>query len=346
MTATSDAGPAIAPSVIAGLLLAAHERQRQLGFSARTVEQIVEKTGASRSSAYEVKARLLEVLPSLMRPVGRPPAPPSPPSPTVEGVTRHVLHFVMDHPGCVHGGPQRRVYADSFRRLVLDLHQKHPDFGVEELARAVEVPLDTLRDWLRVPVPPEREPSETDPTAWKTSNLHLQTVLAEWDRWEGGFVPFCEHVREHLRVPYGRTAIAAILEAYGVRLRKKREGRSPDEIALREAFQTFFPGAQWVGDGTPLVVHVFGQAHTFNLGNRCTDPVWRGRMPSRSMRPCSRVSPARCSRPGQPGVACFSAGAACGKSGGGTASGPISAASCSASRRARVWAQYFGASSR
>ena len=171
----------------------------------------------------------------------------------------------MDSPGSVHGGPQRRVYADPFRRLVLDLHQRHPDLSVEELARAVEVPLDTLRDWLRAPVPPEHEPPETDPAAWKTSNLHIQTVLAAWDRWEGGFVSFCEHVREHLRVPYGRTAIAEILQAYGVRLRKKREGRSPDESALREAFQTFFPGAQWVGDGTPLVVRLFGEAFTFNL---------------------------------------------------------------------------------
>jgi len=265
MTATADASPAIAPSVIAGLLLAARDQLLQLGLRSEDVERIVEKTGAARSSAYEAKVKLLATIPSLVRPVGRPPAPAAPPPAQVDAVTREVLRFVMDHPGCVHGGPQRRVYADSFRRLVLDLHQKHPDLDVEELARAVEVPLDTLRDWLRAPVPPEREPADSDPTAWKTSHLHIKTVLTAWERWEGGFVPFCEYVREHLRVPYGRTAIAAILEAHGVRLRKKREGRSPDESALREAFQTFFPGAQWVGDGTPLVVHLFGEAFTFNL---------------------------------------------------------------------------------
>jgi len=265
MTATSEASPATAPSAIAGLLLAARDQLLQLGLHSEDVEQIVKKTGAARSSAYEAKAKLLATLPSLVRPVGRPQAPAAPPPAKVDALTREVLRFVMDYPGSVHGGPQRRVYADSFRRLVLDLQQKHPDLGVEELARAVEVPPDTLRDWLRAPVPPEREPPETDPTAWKTSSLHVQTVLTAWDRWEGGFVPFCEHVREHLRVPYGRTAIAGILEAHGVRLRKKREGRSPDESALREAFQTFFPGAQWVGDGTPLVVHLFGEAFTFNL---------------------------------------------------------------------------------
>lgn len=265
MTATADSGLAVAPSVVAGLLLAARDHLLQLGLRSENAERIVEKTGAARSSAYEAKIKLLAAIPSLVRPVGRPASPAPPPPPKANALTREVLRFVMDHPGCVHGGPDRRAYADSFRRLVLDLHQKHPDLGVEELAQAVEVPLDTLRDWLRAPVSPGCEPPATDPAAWKTSNLHIQTVLTEWERWEGGFVPFCEHVREHLRVPHGRTAIAAILEAYGVRLRKRRKGRSPDETALREAFQTFFPGAQWVGDGTPVVVRFFDEDFTFNV---------------------------------------------------------------------------------
>jgi len=265
MTAIPDSSPAIAPSVIAGLLLAARDHQLLLGLPSSGAEQIVEKTGATRSSAYEIKTKLLGVLPSLVRPVGRPSAPALPPSPTAEALTREVLHFVMDHPGCVHGGPERRHYSDSFRRLVLDLREQHPALGVEELARAVEVPVDTLRDWLRTPVPPVPEPPETDPTAWASGNLHLQTVLTEWDTWEGGFVAFCDHVAEHLRVPYKHTAIATILEAHGVRLRQRRDGRSPDEKALRESFETFFPGAQWVADGTPVVVEFFGQRFAFNF---------------------------------------------------------------------------------
>jgi hypothetical protein len=263
MTAISDSSPAIAPSVIAGLLLAARDHQLLLGLPSSGAEEIVEKTGATRSSAYEIKTKLLGVLPSLVRPVGRPPAPASSPSPTVEALNREVLRFVMDHPGCVHGGPERRHYSDSFRRLVLDLREKHPELGVEALAHAVEVPIDTLRDWLRTPTPPE--PPETDPTAWASDDLHLQTLLAEWDRWEGKFLPFCDHVGEHLRLPYKRTAIAAILEAHGVRLRRRRDGRSPDETALRESFETFFPGAQWVADGTPVVVDFLGQRFTFNF---------------------------------------------------------------------------------
>jgi hypothetical protein len=265
MTAIPDPSPAISPSVIAGLLLAARDHQLLLGLPSSGAEQIIEKTGATRSCAYEAKAKLLATLPSLVRRSGRPSVPASPPSPTTEAITRQVLRFVLDHPGSVHGGTGHRRYSDSFRRLVLDLHQKYPDLGVEEQARAVEVPVDTLRDWLRTRVPPEPELTQTDPTAWATGNLHVETVLVEWDAWEGGFVAFCDHLAEHLRVPFKRTAIAAILAAHGVRLRRRREGRSPAETALRESFETFFPGAQWVADGTPVVVTFFGERFAFNF---------------------------------------------------------------------------------
>lgn len=263
MTAIADSSPAVAPSIIAGLLLAARDHQLQLGLPASSVTQIVEKTDAVRSCAYEAKARLLETLSSLVRPVGRPPArAAAPPPPAASALCREALRFVMEHPGCVSGGPQRRHYSDAFRLFVLDLHQRHPGLGAEELAQAIEVPPETLRDWLRTSAPPA---PETDPSAWATSNLHLQTLLAEWDAWEGGFVPFCEHVHKHLRVPYKRSAIAFILEAHGVRLRKRREGRSPDEKGLRKAFETFFPGAQWVADGTNVLVTLFDETFSFNL---------------------------------------------------------------------------------
>lgn len=267
MTAIPDPSPAISLSVVAGLLLAAREHQLRLGLVSSGVEQIVEKTGATRSCAYEAKAALLDLLPRLVRRVGRPTAPASPPSPTTEAITREVLRFVLDHPGCVHGGTERRHYSESYRRLVLDLREKHPGLGVEELAHALAVPVDTLRDWLRVGAPPAANPGvrAANPDAPAAGDLHLQAVLAEWDTWEGDFIAFCDHVKEHLRLPYGRTALAAILEAHGVRLRKRRAGRSPDETALRETFETFFPGAQWVADGTQVAVSVLGTRYVFNL---------------------------------------------------------------------------------
>jgi hypothetical protein len=59
------------------------------------------------------------------------------------------VSFVIEHPGCIHGGPERRHYADSFRRLVLDLRERHPELDAEELAQATLVLVDTLRDWMR-----------------------------------------------------------------------------------------------------------------------------------------------------------------------------------------------------
>ncbi len=93
----------------------------------------------------------------------------------------------------------------------------------------------------------------------------MQTVLDAWPRWEGTFLAFCKHVREALHVPFGHELVARILAAYGQRHRARRGGRSPDEIALRGAFRTFFSGAQWVGDGMQVSVVVDDQRLTFNL---------------------------------------------------------------------------------
>lgn len=271
MTTLSDSSPADLPHLAAGLLLAARDHQRHFGLVQSSVEEIVEKTGASRSSAYEVRAKLHALLPSLVRPVGRPPAPETAPPQAADAICHEVLRFVMDHPGCVHGSVERRQYSDSFRHLVLGLHERHSELGIELLARAVEVPLDTLRDWLRAktsaPAPPVAAVPRVGVSAERAGadTLHIETVLAAWKSWDGEFSPFCDHVRHHLRVPFGKTAIAAILETHGVRRAQRRSGRSPDETALRKSFETFFPGAQWVGDGTPVAITLLGERFTFNF---------------------------------------------------------------------------------
>jgi hypothetical protein len=270
MTVIADSSPAVLPQLAAGLLLAAGELQRKLGLPHSTAEEIVKKTAASRSSAYEVRSRLLEVLPSLVRPVGRPSAPAVTLPPETYVISREVIRFVMAHPGCVHGSAGRREYSDSFRRFILELHHRRAELGLDLLAEASCVPIDTLRDWLRVkplPAPAPATPPATSATSGRVGAdpLHLETVLAAWSTWEGDFSPFCEHVRHHLRVPFGRTVISAILETHCVRRARRRAGRSPDETALRKSFETFFPGAQWVGDGTPVAVTFLGQRFTFNF---------------------------------------------------------------------------------
>jgi hypothetical protein len=63
----------------------------------------------------------------------------------------------------------------------------------------------------------------------------------------------------------GKQLIAYILEACNERQPRRRQGRTADETALRGSFDTFFPGAQWVGDGKAVDVVVNGDKHTVNL---------------------------------------------------------------------------------
>lgn len=59
--------------------------------------------------------------------------------------------------------------------------------------------------------------------------------------------------------------ISNILFAHRERTPQRRGGRSRDEHALRDAFETFFPGAQWVGDGKTLEVTIDEQRYRMNL---------------------------------------------------------------------------------
>jgi hypothetical protein len=72
-------------------------------------------------------------------------------------------------------------------------------------------------------------------------------------------------VRRDLHVPFGPALITRILSTHDVRRPARRGGRSSDEIASRGSFVTFFPGAQWVGDGMQLPVVIDGHRFTVNL---------------------------------------------------------------------------------
>jgi hypothetical protein len=231
------------------------------------VEQILGATGATRSRAYELKVALLGLLPTLEHPVGRPKVEQRPTPEGASIVTKEVLCFVMQHPGCVHQRARRQRYSDAFRAFLLELCQKNSQMPIEAFALAAEAPLGTLKDWLRggrddteTPVP-QATAASGDPVA----SVKVETILEQWRSWKGDFVAFCDHVSFNLRIPYGRTLIAFILEQHGERTPQRRKGRSPDEKALRDAFETFFAGAEWVGDGTTIEVEINGERLGYNL---------------------------------------------------------------------------------
>jgi len=264
--------PAVCPSVIAALLLLARSLCETLKLPAPSVEQILTTTGAAKSTAYLFMQTLSDLLPTLWRPRGR----PKKPLPSVNEkdkdsaaarLTATVLSYVMRHPGCVHKGMKRQHYSDGFRHFILEQQAAHATLDLERFAAATRVPLGTLKDWLREPpaatsikpcTPANAEKKDLEPA-------HIQTVLDAWSRWEGSFLCFCEHVQNHLLIPFGRALCAHVLFSHQARCPTRRQGRSPDELALRGAFATYFPGAQWVGDGMQLPVYIDGQRFTFNL---------------------------------------------------------------------------------
>jgi DNA-binding transcriptional MerR regulator len=248
----------------AAILLLAASLSREHALPAATVEAILGATGASKTGAYLALARLQEVLGSVVRGPGRPPKAQFAPTPPPPPLAQEVLEFLMRHPGAV-SGSERRRYSDAFRRFVLDLLARNKGLPLREIAEAIRVPAPTLKDWLAggaaaVDREPRAEPADRGPAP-----AQIATVLDEWSRWNGRFVPFVAHIQEHCRVPLGRTAITTILEMEGVRLRKTRVGRSPDEDAMRARFETFFPHAQWVQDGWQVPVTVGGERFDFNV---------------------------------------------------------------------------------
>lgn len=267
MAAVTHHRPEVSPTVIAGLLLAAVSELRRLALPHPTTDALLAATGAGRSRAYALKDRILALLPELSRPVGRPAAlGPAVPSNVAATISQRVLRFVADHPGAISGGRRRR-YSDGFRHFVLELCDEHRDVELKTIAEASCVPLGTLKDWLSGGNKDATEPAtqaavaSTDPV----TSGRVQMVVEQWRRWDGSFSDFYRHVSFELRIPFGRSLISSILEQHGERTPRRRSGRSPDEKALRGAFETFFAGAQWEGDGTPIAVQVGDQRFAFNL---------------------------------------------------------------------------------
>jgi len=256
--------PPLAPAAVAGLLLAGRPHLVRLGLATPTPSEILDRTGARRTRAYELKDALESLLPALVRPVGRPAAPPPSVEPAPASITTEVLAFVMDHPGSVSGGPTRRRYSDDFRCFLLELRARHADLDVASFAAAATVPRPTLEQWLadpEAPSPSSRPACDPDPAR----GPRVESILCAWQSWQGSFMAFVDHVGSHLHIPYRHTLVAAILAAHGARRPKRRPGRSPDEKATRDAFHTFFAGAQWEADGTPLAIRINDTCYCFNL---------------------------------------------------------------------------------
>jgi hypothetical protein len=222
--------------------------------------------GASRSQTYAMLARLRDLVPTLVGSPGRPVSQPARPDQRMR-VLVALRDYLMAHPGAV-SGTDRRTYTDDFRHFVVDLVKPgEPGEGlsVEQLAWACAVPLGTLKDWMRstepqaAPSPPANDPPDQD----LIRDIHVRVIVTMWRSWQGTFLAFCQMLRQEQRLPHGPTFIGNVLQSLGLRERRRR---TPVEAPWSSrTFRTFFPGLQWLGDGTALAVRWLHQVFVFNL---------------------------------------------------------------------------------
>ncbi len=266
MISVAETSPDVSPLVSAALQLAARTEAIALGLPHSKAAQILEATGAGRTRAYQLAAEIPGAVAALVKSPGRPKAPQEQPAAdAMVELSDRVIAYLIEHPGCVTGRGRRRRYSVGFRLFVLELFEHRGELDLEAFAEALSVPMPTLRDWLRGQRPEPEEPDDETSAARAATSAKIETVLHQWEQWTGDFVSFCDHLREHLRISWGRTMIASILETAGLRFPRRRPGRTDADGTLSGAFKTFFPGAQWQGDGTPIVVRVGAKDFGFNV---------------------------------------------------------------------------------
>jgi hypothetical protein len=255
--------------VLAAVMLLARMIAVRYGLVRASVDEILTATGASRSRAYELVSRLHLLLPTLAASPGRPLKARSDATCTAgsAALSRTVLSYVAQHPGCIHFVSSRHWYSDGFRRFVLDLCKEHSELDFEAIAEATLVPLGTLKAWLRSPVAPAHPVATPAPdNTHDAASKEIQIILCAWRTWSGTFLDFCDHLHDDHGLRLGRDLIRGVLEVEGLRKTHRREGEHrPEEIALRGAFRTYFPGAQWIGDGLSVPVTVGNERMTFNV---------------------------------------------------------------------------------
>lgn len=267
-----ESSPETKPSIHAAVVMYALEIMRDQPQWPRTASEAITLLGASRSQAYEMVGRLKDAIGTLCGLPGRPRESAQPDAATA--VTRSVLDFLLAQPGAARTGESRAHYGDAFRRHVLSIAAPDAighDLTREQLADAARVPLGTLQDWLREP---DLSGATSTPTpavdGLNVRQAHVGTILAEWSHWHGTFTAFCQHLRDQHRVPYGQDFVGSILHAAGLRQRKGRgQSQAPWSAGT---FRTFFPGAQWLGDGTTIAIWLNSQCFTFNV-EAMSDPA-------------------------------------------------------------------------
>jgi hypothetical protein len=230
-----------------------------------TVEEILAITRSSKSQAYFVKGRLEQTLENIWLKPGRPVAA-QPSENSLLRVSLAVQKYLWEQPGCAYRVQQRLQYSEEFRHFILDLREPGKvahGLSLEQLASVTFIPLPTLKDWFCAPRSKPSPPAVRPSLADKLRDQNLRQIATLWLSWHGTFQAFCVMLRDQQRLPYGDTFIGNFLQRAGLRQRKKQE---PTEAPWSSnTFRAFFPGAQWLGDGTAIHIGWGTGDFVFNL---------------------------------------------------------------------------------
>ena len=237
-----------------------------------SVEAILTATGASRSRAYELAARLADAAcrRSSARPVGRHARSPGAGArPTSRRAHARRARLRDGAPGL----RRSRRRATALRRRLPPLHPRAARAAATSSSRPSHAP----------------SPSRSARSRTGCAIRQRRVDRGAPDSCASDVVARCSRPRRsrpcstrgragkapsrllRARPPRPPRALrpsiscAASSRSKGTASRRDATDARPDELALRGSFRTFFPGAQWVGDGMQVPVVVDGQRFVFNL---------------------------------------------------------------------------------
>jgi hypothetical protein len=227
-----------------------------------TVRALACTAGVQRTYVYQVLDRVVAALvrvasASAGRPRRGQAEPPAPPAPSPSGLTLAVLRYRLEHPGAVTSvSDGRSVYSPAFRRFVVEQRDAWPHLSLEAFAHAVEVPLDTLRDWIeadRRGLTPPPPPLPPPPRLPEDPSPLVVEIAERFACWEGSTRAFLADAAARLGI--ARAIIRRVLVLLGLIL-PPRPRHLPRRPRYRGETERLSPGAVLVTDGKEVIVRL------------------------------------------------------------------------------------------
>jgi len=263
--------PAIANHhmILVALILLGRRAAEHLGVALdSSVTELARRVERNRTYIYEVTARVIAAIaPAAASTPGRPRLDSSGESGEDLAFLRlrnEVLQHRLEHPGaCVARDSGRTRYSSGFRRFILErLDTWLGDRTLEEFAGAADVPLDTLRDWIRKDreaqaaqrhdSPDGVEPGDRDEVMRvapvpRDAAAIVHDIARDFACWEGDTRDFVNWAKERMDLLPGQ--IWRVLRILGL-IRRYR--RSNDRHRYRESTTRLTPGSLLTTDGKTI----------------------------------------------------------------------------------------------